>query len=654
MIDAMGKPSSDIANVHLTWLGSWEECVNVEGVTNGTDGVDSEHVFKGKYCLVAFPIKLDGVQTSINTGMCFPDTCSDVNCWSLTYTLLKLLPLSTPMYPNILVCQETSLELSDKAVAVTVVCSIFAFIIVMATAYDVLIRSFLSNRVSSVVTPVMNGTPYGTAVANGTKNEHVVSETTTLIAEDSFQRNMVSHHENDVRKIQNGSAHSPSQNTENKPNNYTPGMLGKILLSFSVITNASKLLNTNQPSSTLTNINGVRFISMTWVILGHTYVFSLRNGDNTVEFLGHMYKRFSFQAIENETVAVDTFFVLSGLLVAYLSLREMKKRGGPTKFNWLMFYFHRFWRLTPPYMLLLMLYVPTFKYWGDGPVWPQKGIEVDECKDSWWTNLLYVNNLVRTDKMCMGWSWYLANDMQFYILSPLLLVPLFYSPIFGGIMCLAFVLVNFITTGVISHDNELSSNLMFGAPGEDGFDKIYIKPWTRVGPYAVGIFTGYILYKVDGKFKMPKIINLIGWLFATAMAMLVLYGLYSSTGVPSLGVKTSAFYNATSRTAWGIAVAWVVFACAVGYGGPINTLLSWKGIIPLSRLTYCAYLVHPLVIYVYYYSRRTMFHFYDLEMIYLFLGNLCLSYMAAFVISMAFEAPMMGLEKVLLRREKNS
>ena len=40
--------------------------------------------------------------------------------------------------------------------------------------------------------------------------------------------------------------------------------------------------------------------------------------------------------------------------------------------------------------------------------------------------------------------------------------------------------------------------------------------------------------------------------------------------------------------------------------------------------------------------------------VYLFCGNLCLSYAVAFIVSLAFESPMMGLEKVLLGREKNS
>lgn len=51
------------------------------------------------------------------------------------------------------------------------------------------------------------------------------------------------------------------------------GTFGKILLSFSVYTNGAKILSTNQSAGNLTSVNGIRFISMSWVILGHTYAF---------------------------------------------------------------------------------------------------------------------------------------------------------------------------------------------------------------------------------------------------------------------------------------------------------------------------------------------------------------------------------------------
>ena len=46
--------------------------------------------------------------------------------------------------------------------------------------------------------------------------------------------------------------------------------------------------------------------------------------------------------------------------------------------------------------------------------------------------------------------------------------------------------------------------------------------------------------------------------------------------------------------------------------------------------------------------------FLSLFQVYMILGDLVMAYAAAFVLSLAFEAPMMGLEKVLLGRNKNS
>lgn len=49
--------------------------------------------------------------------------------------------------------------------------------------------------------------------------------------------------------------------------------------------------------------------------------------------------------------------------------------------------------------------------------------DVGHCRSAWWTNLLYINNFVPkvyTDQ-CVPWAWYLANDMQFFVIGMLIL-----------------------------------------------------------------------------------------------------------------------------------------------------------------------------------------------------------------------------------------
>ena len=54
----------------------------------------------------------------------------------------------------------------------------------------------------------------------------------------------------------------------------------------------------------------------------------------------------SMQGITNATVVVDTFFMMSGLLVCYLLLRELERNNG--RFNVPLFYIHRYLRLVSP------------------------------------------------------------------------------------------------------------------------------------------------------------------------------------------------------------------------------------------------------------------------------------------------------------------
>jgi len=306
----------------------------------------------------------------------------------------------------------------------------------------------------------------------------------------------------------------------------------------------------------------------------------------------------------------------------------------------------------PPYMLVLMTYVTLTKYIADGPTWNQKGPEIDDCEDSWWTNLLYINNFVKYDKMCMGWSWYLANDMQFFIISPIIFLPIFYLGWIGLVVPFVLLIGNAMASGIITSTNDLAPILELGAAGTNGYFKMYyIKPYTRIGPYLVGMVTGYLLYKYDCKARIPKTVVVIGWMLATASALAVQYGMFEETNGNPVSTEVAALYNSLHRITWGAAVCWVIFACANGYGGFVNTILSWKALVPLSRLTYCAYLVHPAIITFHYASQRRFVYLDNNNVVFAFLGTLVLSYVVAYIASMAFEAPMIGIEKAFKKQK---
>lgn len=59
-----------------------------------------------------------------------------------------------------------------------------------------------------------------------------------------------------------------------------------------------------------------------------------------------------------------------------------------------------------------------------------------------------------------------------------------------------------------------------------------------------------------------------------------------------------ALYASLSRVAWSLALAYIIYACVHGYGGPVNWFLSLSFWLPLSRLSYAIYILHFPVILI--------------------------------------------------------
>lgn len=98
----------------------------------------------------------------------------------------------------------------------------------------------------------------------------------------------------------------------------------QLLLAFSLPTNFSKLLAPAPPGD-MPALNGIRVLSLCWVIMGHTWsalvALPIMNANAMIDVV----QRFRFQVVYSGYYSVDTFFVLSGFLVAYLFIKQISQ-----------------------------------------------------------------------------------------------------------------------------------------------------------------------------------------------------------------------------------------------------------------------------------------------------------------------------------------
>ena len=627
-LDALGKPGPYIlqGNLHLT--GSFDECLAIgEGLTQFC-GVSLTLVVYEVYPLVPF-----------NMDICVPKSCNvtDLESYiSEVNTILAALPAPYKNYsialtlPYNINCQKTKgVPYSPGAVAMIAVCALFLALAVVGTCVD---RSVQCLR--------------------------ELAEKPEISALLRRRRRGPTHHGNGEHSPLLGGGGGGGGNKRDIFASLEKPL--EFITAFSVYKNVSMILSTKQPPTAITSLNGIRVISMFWVILGHTHLWPLMSGSltNPIYVLDHYTHRFSFQPIINGFFSVDSFFFLSGCLVSYLTLREMERKKG--RFPFLTYYLHRYLRLTMVYAFLLFFWWNLTVHLGNGPEWRaalgEDSSAQKQCSKYWWTNLLYINNLYPWElaKECMGWSWYLANDMQFYVLAPIILIPLYHFFPVGLVISHVFIAATVATNGVIAGTKHFQANMFQEAnSGDSGeSDDIYVKPYTRAAPYLVGLVLGFVLYKrvqIKIHWLVDWLIYRAMWIVAAGCCFSVVYGLYSTWDRGHATTAENVLYFMLSRYVWAVGLALIVFTCHNGHGSFVNSFLSMKLWIPLSRLTYTAYLVHPIVLTVIFASLREPFTYTDYTLVVYSVAMVVLSFGAAGVVAVFVEFPLSNLEMAVFK-----
>ena len=323
--------------------------------------------------------------------------------------------------------------------------------------------------------------------------------------------------------------------------------------------------------------------------------------------------------VSSGLLSVDTFFLLSGFLMSYLSLKEYEKKRSINFMAPFFSYLHRYIRLTPAYALLMLIYSTLFLHLGTGPKFGSLENEVFACHEQWWKNLLYINNLFQNNgPECMGVTWYLACDFQMFLLGPWIMILLWKFKKFAKFILPTLLVISCAIPGILTGINDWPPLVTSAILNPDWQSQFYYRSYTRSTPYIWGIVFGYLMhqFKMRGSPKYPRIFALVGWTITTATCLAAVFGLvsYWPFNVTCLTQQcyttvAAVLWASFGRLAWAMGVSWIIFACVTGNGGLINSFLSWSLFAPLSRLTYAIYLIHYPMILLFYYTSDLPIHY---------------------------------------------
>lgn len=213
-----------------------------------------------------------------------------------------------------------------------------------------------------------------------------------------------------------------------------------------------------------------------------------------------------------------------------------------------------------------------------------------------------------------------------------------------------FILTDIISTSIIvtkknyEHGllSDLYTNQSFGPNMTYGYlNDVYVKPYCRLSPYAVGLAMGYIFYEVYQRSNIVQWTTLprttpytrsqifkqiFIWTAALLIIILCIFGTYGDYNGHALTRESRIAFLVLSRLGWSVGLSIIIAACFVGHGGLIriiipeaifisfdlgivNRWLSQSYFYKLAKLTYGAFLWHSLIIFVSYLGRDQPVHY---------------------------------------------
>ncbi|KAL0818641.1 hypothetical protein ABMA28_009065 [Loxostege sticticalis] len=352
----------------------------------------------------------------------------------------------------------------------------------------------------------------------------------------------------------------------------------------------------------LTPLQGLRVFIMLLVICLHSGLFyNMLYTHNTRSF-EYMMKLPIMILARNGTSLVQVFVLMSSFLLAYNLLLHSKTH--PLGFHMIpKIWLNRIIRLSPLHLMTVGFAATWWPVLNDGPMWYVVENSAGACRRKFWTHVFYVNNLVNPDDQCLLQTWFLAVDMQLFLVTSVLTLLLARWRDRALRVLAVMVVASSIVNGLLAYYFEWTPMLYLMTAehyrtryrGVPSFKWFYASPWGSLPASLIGLFLAFLHFDLQEKgFKAENHKWLVRFYHCTIPLVFyfVISGAFIEHGTTRL---LGALYVALERPIYSIICTVCLFGMVNNVDNIARRFYAWRGFHALGRMTLAALMLHWLL-----------------------------------------------------------
>ncbi|XP_070489782.1 O-acyltransferase like protein-like [Chironomus tepperi] len=364
------------------------------------------------------------------------------------------------------------------------------------------------------------------------------------------------------------------------------------LSSFSILLNLKSLFEVK--SSSLQYLSLIRTVLYIGLVSFHSYFlrsyYPLSNSEKMLKFMESPWTKF----VQVFPFGLLGFFVISSALTTKKILSLLDKKS----FNFFNLLIERYARtmFVVAAVIYMNIFINNLHVYQAPYYFPDQ--QSEGCRKYWWTAMLLIQNYYHPGvaEMCAPQCWFLSANFHFFILTPLVIYPIWRwkQSIWFIIPALLAASQAFIFLYAVQNESFLKQADFF-AITDNHFSSFYLQSHYLASAWIIGILLGYIFYKCKD-FEMNWTLKVFLIAFIASMFFKI-FAWNFVFGQPEFNI----FLFTIDRLLISLLAASVLFFCNFIHGEfeiaklsaniPINLLWS-----VIDRVGLSLYIVHPAVI----------------------------------------------------------